>query len=212
MTASEIDIKKLFQQSIKNRQEFLEEKVNEWLNCMDESKKAKIIIKLIQLEPSHLAEPWVLDQVIKWLRDYEKNKDYLQETFIAKGIRNTLTQKQRDNLAKNTFTYFKVKNLEKKKGSQAKAIRDFVLNSDDDNLPEDAELAIKQRLKRYRKKIDEKILPWPYYGRDIIIIDEGTDQERLEFYLFNKPVTTGDVTLIGNTKITFPRKKHAKTL
>ena len=199
--------KELFQQSIQNRHEFLEEKFNELLNCKTERGKAKIIIELIQLEPSHLAEPWILDQVIKWMKDHEKNKDYLSEAFISKGVRNTLTEKQRENLAKTTFLYFKVKNLKIKKGSQDKAIREIVLNSKDETLTEQAETAIKQKLKRYRKKIDKRTLPWPYYGLDFVLIDKGTDQERLEFSLFNKPVTIGDAAFFGNTTFTYPVKK-----
>ena len=69
----------------------------EWLDLKSERKKKDLIVELIQLEPSHLAVDWILDQVIKWMKDHEKNKDYLSEAFISKGVRNTLTEKQREN-------------------------------------------------------------------------------------------------------------------
>ena len=75
----------VYKQSIKNRYDFLEKKKNEWIDCNSERQKKDLIVKLIQLEPSHLAEDWILDQVIKWLKDRKNNSQYLEAAFIKKG-------------------------------------------------------------------------------------------------------------------------------
>jgi hypothetical protein len=201
------DILKFLHDAENNRKNFLENKFKAWAECKKESGKAKIIIELIQLEPSHLAEAWILNQVILWLKDYKKNIDYIREAFITKGKRNILTERQRENLANKTFLEFKVKKLKREKGSQGKAIREFVLKSDDDNIPQEAEMAIKQRLMRYRKKLDKRTLPYPYYGLDIVKMDKGTEQERLVEYIYNKPIQIGDAVFFGNTTIKHPIKK-----
>jgi len=200
-------IKEEFIKACKNRQCYLEKKFKEWKNSKTERDKAKIIITLIQLEPSHLAEAWILDQVIKWMKNHEKNIDYLQEAFIVKGDRDILTKKQRENLARTTFLYFKLKNLTNEKGSQGKAIREFILNSEDEKLAEEPETALKQKLKRYRKKIDKRALPYPYYGLDCAITYNEEGQRCLEFYTFNKPITIKGVPIFGNTTIKYPIKK-----
>ncbi len=203
------DLEHLYKQSIKNRCDFLEKKKNEWTDCNSERQKKDLIVKLIQLDPSHLAEDWILDQIIKWMKNREENIDYLTEAFISRGCRDELTEKKQTNLAEKSFLNYKVRKLAEKKGTQAAAIRTMVLNSEDDNLPEDAEMAIIQKLKRYRKAIASRALPYPYYGKDVVIFDEGTDQQRIEFYLYNKPITFNGHAYFGNTKITYPIKEKS---
>jgi hypothetical protein len=200
-------ISELFLEAIQNRKKFLDAKFKEWTNCKTERCKAKIIIKLIQLESSHLAEGWILNQVILWMKDFQKCKGYLEEAFISKGERGLLTERQRENLARATFENFKVKKLTDKVGSQAKAIREIICQSDDDDLPDEPETALKQKLKRYRKNIDKRTLPFPYYGLDIIESGRGTDQHEIELYIFNQPIEIEGTVLFGNTKITFPLNK-----
>jgi hypothetical protein len=202
------DIKELFKESFINRKSFLEKKFNEWKNCKTERGKAKIIVNLIQIEPSHLAEPWILDQVINWMKEHDKNKEYLQEAFISKGDRDILTDRQRVNLAKTTFLDHKVKRLKTEKGcSEQRVIRDIVLNSKNEILTEDPEAAIKQELKRHRKKIGKNSLPWPYYGRDFIIKSDGEGGQYLEIPIKDKPIEFSGHTLFGNTTFQFPIKK-----
>lgn len=201
----------LYKQSKVNRFYFLEEKKRKWLNCESERKKKDLIVELIQLEPSHLAEDWVLDQIIKMMKDRQNNLDYIQAAFVAKGRRSELTESQRGNLAKTSFLSHQIDAKKKGGGSQAAAIREIVLQSDDDNLPEQAEKAFEQRLKRYRKALDKRELPYPYYGLDCVECDEGNEKQRIEFYIFDKPVTNANgLALFGNTTISIPTKKKSK--
>jgi hypothetical protein len=196
----------LFKQSIKNRFNFLEAKKREWLDLKSESKKKKLIVELIQLDPSHLAEDWILDQVIKWMKDRKNNIDYIHGAFIAKGNRKELTENQRNSLAKTSFEFHKISKAVQKTGSRAKAVREIVLKSDDDDLPEQPEKAIEQKLKRYRKALDDRVLPFPYYGKDFLEVDKGNENHRIEFYIFNKPITLADHACFGNTTFSYPVK------
>ncbi|MFO7555305.1 MAG: hypothetical protein R6W88_08890 [Desulfobacterales bacterium] len=206
----DIDDKKqfveLFTQSLKNRFEFLEVKKREWIELDSERKKKAFIVKLIQLEPSHLAEDWILDQVIKWLKDWQNNIDYIKAAFIAKGCREELTEQQRDNLARTSFLSHKISKEAKTAGSRAKAIRKIILESDDDDLPEQPEQALGQKLKRYRKVLNSRVLPFPYYGHDFIEVDRGNENHRIEFHIFNKPGIVNDHALFGNTTFSYSIK------
>jgi hypothetical protein len=53
-------------------------------------------------------------------------------------------------------------------------------------------------------------LPFPYYGLDFIEYDEGNENQRIEFYIFDKPVTYENDALFVNTKISIPTKKKSK--
>lgn len=199
----------LFNQSIINRFNFLETKKREF-DLKSERKKKNLIVELIQLESSHLAEDWILNQVIKWLKDRQKNIDYINAAFIAKGKRQELTEKQHDNLAKTSFMWHNIQKTAEKTSSRAWAIRELVLSSDDDSLPKQAEKSIEQKLKRYRKALNTRTLPFPYYGLDFIEVDKGNENHRIEFHIFNKPVIADGSAFFGNTIISCPVKKSAK--
>ena len=200
----------LFKQSLTNRFIFLEAKKKEWLDLKSERKKKDLIVELIQLEPSHLAEDWILDQVIKWMKDRQKNIDYINAAFVAKGKREDFTEKQRNNLARTSFESHKIGKAAEKTGSRAKAIRKLVLASEDDNLPEEPEKAIEQKLKRYRKALNNRILAFPYYGLDCLEVDKGNQNHRIEFYIFNKPVILAEHAFFGNTTFSIPLKNSTK--
>lgn len=201
-------IKEVFIESIKNRKIFLEQKKAEWLNCNSERKKKNIIVELIQLEPSHLAEDWILDQVIKWMKDREKNIDYLNAAFIASGQRDELTEKQREALAKASFIDHAIKKISAEENiTQMGAIRKWAAYSEDDLLPDEPETAIKQRLKRYRRAIDKRVLPYPYYGKDIIEVGRGSENHRIEIIFSNKPAKIEGHAFFGDSKISFPMNK-----
>lgn len=200
----------LFKKSVTNRFNFLEAKKKEWLDLKSERKKKDLIVELIQLRPSHLAVDWILDQVIKWMKDRQNNINYINSAFIAKGKREELTEKQRNNLARTSFESHNITMVAGKTGSRAKAIRKIVLASEDDSLPEQPEKAIEQKLKRYRKALSCRILPFPYYGLDCLEVDKGNENHRIEFYIFNKPVILAEHAFFGNTTFSIPLKNSTK--
>lgn len=186
------------QQAKKNRQSFLEQKKQEFINASSEHERKQLIVELIQLEASHLAEDWVLDQVIKLLKEREKNLDFLKDAFIARGKRDENTEGQKHKMAEDFFLKLEVEALsQEKRISKNESIRQFVLNSDENSLPvtgEDPENSIKQLLKRFdkkMKKLKEGELPRPYYGKDCIEFDKGNELYRIEFYFENVRVDVG---------------------
>ena len=201
----------LYRESKVNRFHFLEKKKQEFLAYTSDHKRKNLIAELIQFEPSHLAEDWILDQVIKMMKDRQNNLDYLQAAFISKGKRDELTKTQRDNLAKTSFLSHKIDKMSENKTIHKKqAISRLVADlpeSEDSNQPEQPVEAIEQRLKRYKKTLDKRTLPFPYYGLDFIERDEGTENQRIEFYIFDKPITYEGHALFGSTTISIPARK-----
>lgn len=204
----------LYKQSKVNRFHFLEKKKQEFIECTSDRERKNFIAKLIQLEPSHLAEDWILDQVIKMLRDRQNNLDYLEAAFISKGRRNELTEKQREKLAKTSFLAHKINQTVENRNTTKKGAITHILadlpESEDDKLPEQPGAAIEQRLKRYTKTLDKRTLPFPYYGLDFLECDAGTEQQRVEFYIFDKPITGENYSVFASTTISIPVKKISK--
>ena len=203
----------LYKESKVNRFRFLEKKKRDFIECTSGRKQKNLIAELIRLEPSHLAEGWILDQVIKMLKDQQENIDYLQAAFISKGKRAALTEAQRDNLARASFLSHNInQRAEGKNTSKKKAIIGHIFDlpeSESSKLPEEPVEAIEQRLKRYRKALDKRSLPFPYYGLDCVEVDVGTKKQRVEFYLFDKPITYEGHALFGNTTISIPVRKNS---
>ncbi len=201
----------LFKQSIENRFEFLEAKKREFIACTSERKRKALVVELIQLEPSHLAEEWILDQVIKMMKDRSAiNIGYLKDAFISKGKRQEMTEPQRAQLAETSFLYHDIKQYAgRKRIKERSAVRCYIADlpaSEDENMPSQPVEALEQRIKRYKKKISERKLPFPYYGLDFMEYDRGNEHHRIEFIISDKPLTIGEQALFSNTKITF----HAK--
>lgn len=159
--------------------------------------QAEIVIELIQLEPSHLTEPWILREVIEWLRDRDC-RGYLENAFVRKGKRKLLTKQQREKF----WFYFGLKNLIDRMVSEKGITRSKAFErlgqelaiklSESDNIPKDLqpELVIKKYYYGYKKYIDQeeflkdRNVPYPYWGYDINIHEDG-ELER-EFILFEE--------------------------
>jgi len=130
-------------------------------------KRAEIIIELIQLEPSHLSESWILREVIKWLRDHNC-KDYLERAFIQTGKRKPLTQKQLKKFSQRFHLANAIDQMVAKEGIlHIQAFKKLALRCKNDNTPEQAELVIKKDYYRIKNELKERNVPYPYYGYDI---------------------------------------------
>ena len=215
--------KEFLQQAATNRINFLESKKREWLECPTQKGKNKIIVKLIQLEPSHLAEPWILDQAIKWLRDRKNNIDYLEMAFLKKGKRAEITKEKYDSRAEAFFLFNRIKKLNKKMGISFKRAVEKHFLDEHLVLPEEGSIEfsdgvnvekfqkdVKARLQRYKrlsKILYKKSLPYPYYGIDIVEMDEGTENHRYEIYIVGPIEIAKSKTLFGKTTLSFPLPK-----
>jgi len=216
--------KEFLQQAAINRLNFLESKKREWLECPTQKEKNTMIAELIQLEASHLAEPWIQDQVIKWLKDRENNFDYLEMAFLKKGKRAEVTVNQYNSRAEAFFLFNRIKELAtKQRISFKKATGEYLLGNlilpesggvefsdaaSEEKFQKDTEALI-QKYKRFLKVIDKRTLPFPYYGLDVVEFDKGNENERLEVYIDQKPLKSldGKIALFGSLKMSFPITK-----
>jgi len=218
-----IQFKEFLQQAAINRLNFLESKKREWIECPTQKEKNTMIAELIQLEPSHLAEPWIQDQVIKWLKDRENNFDYLEMAFLKKGKRTEVTEDQYNSRAKAFFLFNRIKKMNKKMGISFKRAVEKHFLDEHLVLPEEGSIEfsdgvnvekfqkdVKARLQRYKrlsKIFYKKSLPYPYYGLDIVEMDEGTENHRYEIYIVGPIEIAKSKTLFGKTTISFPITK-----
>lgn len=162
------------QLSIENRVAFLRDKKLEWENN-DGRKRNRIIADLLSAVPSHLSVQWILDEVVKWRNDFARNENYLREAFLKKAP-DSLNEGQKKKRIENALLDLKIEIISLIEDvSNAEAYRICVLNSNDESLPDDAEAALKQRVKRYRYGMKKRVLPDPYFGLDVVKRDNVVD-------------------------------------
>jgi hypothetical protein len=166
-----------------NRSAFLKPYREKFEGAITRNAKANIIVELIEIEPSHLSEEWIVNEAISWLRDCHNCKDYIDAVFIKAPKRHTPTETQRINYARAYYLrrdidQIKNKNKISTRKACAKLMTELVLSGKSDylgwNLTDgsvDVEKSFRQlyqRTKDYEKKL---FPPFPYYGRDIIETD-----------------------------------------
>jgi len=137
-----------------------------------EKKIAALIGELIKLEPSHLAEPWILWEVIGWMNRRDC-KVFLQAAIMDEKGRNRRTKKQQKKLALDFFFIQKVDRLRKKRGCSIEKTCEILAESikgQEDPAGNLIKRYYKQR-NAYRQMCEQrdetrKVMPFPYYGRD----------------------------------------------
>jgi hypothetical protein len=164
--------KKIIKMAKTNRNKFLDRYKKRFKKENDRN-RARIIIKLIQLEPSHLTEPWILREVIEWLRNHKKNKNYLKAAFVKKGKRMRLTTNEQIKLRKDFLLAQRIDQMAaNEKISKKSVFKEIALKIDADKMPEQAELSIKKDYFAFKEKMKNRDLPFPYYGCDIDVYEE----------------------------------------
>jgi transcriptional regulator of met regulon len=194
-----MDIKK----AKENREEFLTPYKEKFRKSESEKERSKIISKLIAIEPSHLTEPWIIKEVVNWMRD-RNSFDYLEEAFIKAPKRYASTEKQELNQVRDVFVRNEIDRIITEEGvSVRKACKrfvplipdimskfeayimsnfgaDFLSNFEGDKYlgwdvtagNHELERAIRQ-VYQNAKESPERLLPWPYYGKDVEIDENG---------------------------------------
>ncbi len=151
-------------------------------------KKAGIISDLVALESSHLSEPWIMKEVIAWLRDREC-LDFLEEVFIKAPKRAARTEDQRRNAVRDFYVVNDIdkiitgKNISVRKACEILARKEYekegryYLLWDTTDLNLDLEKAIRQVYNNAKEKsanlLKNFMPPWPYYGRDVEVDENG---------------------------------------
>jgi len=188
MTPQEVYI-----ESIENRKKFLAPYREKFQKAKTKKVKAKIISELIKKEPSHLSEPWIMKEVVAWLRD-RNCVDFIEDVFIKAPKKSVATEAQKN---KYISDYFLVKHIEKIINDKGVSIREAckllnnrIIHSDkryhyswdteDDKQKLDGEIIL-ERYKYAKKKQSlqsKDYPPYPYFGRDI------EDEENGKFTIF----------------------------
>ena len=144
-----------------------------------EKEIAEVIATLIKREPSQLAEPWILRQVVEWMREH-RYKDFIDDIFIKQKGRDRPTPDEEFNLFKDWDVYEHIEKLRneakrrtgKKLPVLAACKKLAFLQGEKPNklLPrwsesnEEQELwvSIKKVYYRYKKSLNNNKLPYPY--------------------------------------------------
>ena len=160
-------------QSIENRVEFLKPykaKFDALDPKKNRRKRARIIIELLQREPSHIDEPWIRRQVVDWMRD-PAAPEHLAAAF------KTPTAKQKFIPIRDAMVFGRVEALKKQgltvrkaceklagqfHGRDAKTV--LMWDMTDSNL--DLAEAIRNAYYKHRERLKGDV-PRPYYGSDI---------------------------------------------
>jgi hypothetical protein len=200
-----IDIDK----AIENREKFLAPEKEKFIKSKSKHERSKIISYLIEIEPSHLTEPWVLKEVVNWMRD-RRYFDFLEEAFIQAPKKYAPTEQKEIDQARDLFVLHAIDRIKaEKKVSERQACELFVLEIPDMNnifhtfYPNDPKRALEaeeksdfkgdkylkwditektqdqelgslvRRVYRDAKNQPDRFLPWPYYGKDVEIDENG---------------------------------------
>lgn len=182
------DRKYFLETAIENRKDFLAPYRKSFQKAKKPKERAKIIAKLIELEPSHLSEPWIIKEVIAWLRD-RNSFDYLEEIFIKAPKRGVRTEDQRRNAVRDFYVVNDIdkiiaeKNISVREACKLLALQGYekegqyylLWDTTDENY--DLEKAIRQVYNNAKKKpanlLENLYPPWPHYGRDIEADENG---------------------------------------
>ncbi|MCK5219841.1 hypothetical protein KAR10_09965, partial [bacterium] len=131
-------------------------------------------------------EPWIIKEVINWLRD-RNSFDYLEEVFIKAPKRAVPTEDQERKAVRDFYVVNHVDKIiaEKNIGVRA-ACRELVIRIvksderyyllwDTTNEKHGSELeeAIREVYNNAKKKTHRHYPPYPYYGRDIEVDENG---------------------------------------
>lgn len=146
-------------------------------------KRVKIISQLIELEPSHISEPWIIKEVIYLLRD-RNSFDIIEEIFIKAPKRGTRTKNKKLNEARDFYVVNDIdkiiaeKNVSVREACSVLALQEYekkeryYLLWDTNDEGHDLEKAIRQVYNK-AKNPSTRCLPWPYYGRDVEVDENG---------------------------------------
>lgn len=147
-------------------------------------KRVKIISDLIAIEPSHLSEPWIIKEVVAWLRD-RNSFDYLEEVFIKAPKKAIRTEDQRRNAVRDSYVVNDIdkivaeRNISIREACKMLALQEYekegqyylLWDTTDENY--DLEKAIRQVYNNAKEKTRGHYPPWPYYGRDVEMDKNG---------------------------------------
>jgi len=123
-----------------------------------------IVLLLFKIEPSHLEEDWISGIIQGWFQDFKK-ADELEAAFVSQGSRGSIEEQQVLEARWGMFR-FKIYQYLEEGLSFREAIETYMGKNPGHDFS--------YLWKRFYKEQGMPMLPWPYYGRDIIKGPDGT--------------------------------------
>ena len=183
-------VPELFLKAVKNRLDFLAPH-RERFNALEEGSpgRAELISELLKIEPSHIHEDWIINELEYWLRHYEC-MDYIDLALKAQKKmdgekRNRKTERESHQYIKDFFLYFEIERIMKHENvstrkactilanRQAEKANPIYPSFTEDNSGDGIDSYIRKRYGIFKKKINAHQLPMPYFGKDVTISDDG---------------------------------------
>ena len=124
---------------------------------------AELIAEVVKAEPSHLSEPWILREVIGWMRRRDC-KDFLQAAFMDEVGRDRRTEKKERRLALDFYLINKVDRLRADQGCSIEKACELLGEPDIKKYYKERNTHRQMCEKRDKTR---KSMPYPYFGRDI---------------------------------------------
>ena len=177
-------MKEFIKLSIENRKAFLSKHKEGFEAARTDKKRAEIIVFLLNIEPSHLDEPWIRDEVIRWMRNFDY-ADYLERAFIGRRNIKKLNQdmesdEQKEQRAIDAFVFRAVEEIiAEEKIAKTTAFRRLAWSDRGAKLRgpgkektgEEPETWFRDAY--YRHYRNRKRTPvWPYFARDVVFNGE----------------------------------------
>ena len=139
--------------------------------------RADIVIELIKKAPSHLKEPWILDEVIRWLRKNDC-REFLEEAFLSQEDPTRHTEEETRQISRELALIQEVDEIMATRVKSVLGACEYLVNKNLTALLRNrrtvnpaAVLArqyhrCKSKHLRLAKTMKRK-LPFPYWGEDI---------------------------------------------
>lgn len=123
-----------------------------------------IVLLLLKIEPSHIEENWISEVIQEWVRDFKK-ADELEAAFVSRGSSSSIQEQQLLEAKWGKFRFKVIQYLEEGL-SITGAIEKYMGKNPGHDFS--------YLWKRFYNEEGMPVLPWPYYGRDIIKGPDGT--------------------------------------
>lgn len=189
-----------------NRRKYLESERVKFELSENKKKRAEQIIKLMKLEPSHILEPWIAEELIKWMRERDREYD-LEKAFVLKKNRTGREIKRtRETIIRQFFLYEEIERICASNRNYTKKQAFFVLSELQADTPnplfpmhgqedKDIEGLIKKDYFAHQSRIRTgRFLPHPYWGLDVY---ESRENNELVISAHNVKVQYAGDTFFG---------------
>lgn len=183
-------IQKLFLSSVRNRIDFLSSYLSRFMEQQEGSKeRAEIVSLLLSLEPSHLVEPWINKEIQYWLRTHGC-EDFIEMALLRQKRsdgtkRDRKTSKEVKQFVRDFALYFEIERLKTKHTASTNKAFTILANMQaergnpifpqhsEKNRENGIEKTMEKRYYHFKKQLNAPSLPYPYFGRDVALSDDG---------------------------------------